>query len=225
MRSYVDRLLPYLMVNVTRHHISLFPPITNPLYCTRHTVSVSLAHHAQILLGYPTVYRVTQQNWNLLRTMRLHIYQAMGIPICFSRVDKTRVTFSQRALVLLKELNNNNALPENDRFLVRSYDSSKQTLSTIIRHYADSDVLVLHSYEERLNIWFLRSFSVVYVLDKDCSADRDGHYLYRKIAEKMSCDYRVVNATKEDADYDSLQKRWVADRAFIEKKFAVSLVC
>ena len=157
--------------------------------------------------------------------MRLHIYQAMGIPICFSRVDKTRVTFSQRALVLLKELNNNNALPENDRFLVRSYDSSKQTLSTIIRHYADSDVLVLHSYEERLNIWFLRSFSVVYVLDKDCGADRDGHYLYRKIAEKMSCDYRVVNATKEDADYDSLQKRWVADRAFIEKKFAVSLVC
>lgn len=153
MRSYVDRLLPYLMVNVTRHHISLFPPITNPLYCTRHTVSVSLAHHAQILLGYPTVYRVTQQNWYLLRTMRLHIYQAMGIPICFSRVDKTRVTFSQRALVLLKELNNNNALPENDRFLVRSYDSSKQTLSTIIRHYADSDVLVLHSYEERLNIW------------------------------------------------------------------------
>ena len=86
-------------------------------------------------------------------------------------------------------------------------------------------MLVLHSYEERLNIWFLRSFSVVYVLDKDCGADRDGHYLYRKIAEKMSCDYRVVNATKEDADYDSLQKRWVADRAFIEKKFAVLLVC
>lgn len=66
---------------------------------------------------------------------------------------------------------------------------------------------------------------MVYVLDKDCGADRDGHYLYRKIAEKMSCDYGVVNATKEDADYDSLQKRWVADRAFIEKKFAVSLVC
>ena len=99
------------------------------------------------------------------------------------------------------------------------------TPPNIIRLYADSDVLVLHSYEERLNIWFLRSFSVVYVLDKDCGADRDGHYLYRKIAEKMSCDYRVVNATKEDADYDSLQKRWVADRAFIEKKFAVSLVC
>ena len=225
MRSYVDRLMPYLMANVTRRYVTLFPPITEPLYCTRHTVVLFRVDHPQILLGYPTVYRVTQQNWYLLRTMRLHIYQAMNIPICFSRVATTRVTFSMRAYVLVQNLSDMKTLPANEKFSVRTYDSSKQSLVSIIQLYADSDVLVLNSVEERLNIWFLRSFSVVYVLDKDMGADKDGHYLYKKIAEKMSCEYHVVNATTKDANYKSLQAMWIADRPFIEKKYAVSPIC
>ena len=50
------------------------------------------------------MYRVTQQNWYLLRLMRLHIYQSLHIPVCYSRVLTTRVSISHRALALMRRV-------------------------------------------------------------------------------------------------------------------------
>ena len=38
MKSYLSRLLPYLMVNVKRRHITFTPPPDSSRYCARHAV-------------------------------------------------------------------------------------------------------------------------------------------------------------------------------------------
>lgn len=171
------------------------------------------------------MYRVTQQNWYLLRLMRLHIYQSLHIPVCYSRVLTTRVSISHRALALMRRVSDWGLIPTASGVMIRSYDSAMNTLEQVIRIYADTDVLVLHGYEERFNIWFLRSFSKVYIIDEDMGRDETGHFVFRKIAEKMSCEYNVLNATRSDLESAVLMRRWIKDRSFIEKKYAVSLLC
>lgn len=46
MKSYFNRLLPYLMVNVTRRHITLTPPSDSPRFCARHAVGAAGATEA-----------------------------------------------------------------------------------------------------------------------------------------------------------------------------------
>jgi hypothetical protein len=60
------------------------------------------------LLGFPLSFRVTQQSWLTVRTLRLELYRQMGIPFCYSPVKGIRVAFSASANARLLLLDSGN---------------------------------------------------------------------------------------------------------------------
>ncbi|KAK8794962.1 hypothetical protein WA588_003813, partial [Blastocystis sp. NMH] len=179
--QFMNSILPFLNKLFPQHGIQFEFSHKHETMCSSNTG----------LLGFPLSFRVTQQSWLTVRTLRLELYRQMGIPFCYSPVKGIRVAFSASANARLLLLDSGNWETARKIFDVRDYDPASP-MHQIGDLLAKTDVLVVAFDDLLFNMVLLRTNSVVVVIDNESEKHEAYHRAFATLGNELTLRYVVV---------------------------------
>ena len=104
---------------------------------------------------------------------------------------------------------------------VNLYNPRMIKLKNLVDMIQQTDILVVDVSDVLLNMIFLRTYSVIIIIDDDCERQEAFHRAYRKLSQELTLQYVVV--TKQNASllvhgYDSFIRPYLS---FVNNKYLV----
>ena len=104
---------------------------------------------------------------------------------------------------------------------VTLYNTRMTKLTSLVNILQQTDILVIDVSDILLNMIFLRTYSVIIVIDDQCERQEAFHRAYRKLSQELTLQYVVVtnqNVSLLVHGYDSFIRPYLS---FISNKYAV----
>lgn len=104
---------------------------------------------------------------------------------------------------------------------VNLYNTRITKLTNLVNILQQTDILVIDVSDMLLNMIFLRTYSVIIVIDDQCERQEAFHRAYRKLSQELTLQYVVVtnqNVSLLVHGYDSFIRPYLS---FISNKYAV----
>ena len=154
------------------------------------------------------------------------MYNKLGISPCYEKSNLTRVTISHSGRSKLYESDQYiwlklHRLQEEHPVNITLYDSQLMTLSNMVNLIQQTDIFVMDVSDVLLNMVFLRTYSVIIVLDDECERREAFHRAYRKLSSELTLQYEVVNKQNVSLlfpGFNSLIKPYLS---FISNKYLI----
>ena len=154
------------------------------------------------------------------------MYHKLGISPCYEKANRTHVTLSSTGNSSISAFvpsfsEQLRSLREIYPVNVSLYDPRLIKLTTLVDLVQRTDIFIVDVSDELWDMIFLRTNSVIIVIDENCEKREAFHRAYRKLSQELTLQYVVIskqNISIMAHGYDSFIHPYLS---FISNKYVV----